>query len=185
MHKIYAQMIGGTVHAIFSISVGADNYGPGVEMVDVTDFDPCPEPGWLYRPGEDVLFVPPEPTVDPDPPSPLTLEEARVQALARIQEEKSRRLSAGFMVGPVLFDSDMSARVAYVEFSLRLADDPSLSVRWKASAGQWVDMGAALFQQVQSAGEAHVRACFAWQEQKSGEVMAAQTVDDVLAVSLD
>lgn len=108
----YAQIVDGFVILTVEPGLSLDSFDPSLLIVDVTGADPRPELGWLYQPGEDVLFVPPESMIVPDPPSSLTLEEARGQVLARIQEEKSRRLSAGFMVGPVLFDSDMSARVA-------------------------------------------------------------------------
>ena len=71
----YAQIVDSFVILTVETGLSLDSFDPSLLMVDVTGVNPCPEPGWLYRPGEDVLFVPPEPVVDPDPlfPSVPTL----------------------------------------------------------------------------------------------------------------
>lgn len=112
-----------------------------------------------------------------------TLEQAKAAKLAAIQAEKARARDAGFLVSGVLFDSDSAARVAYLELAMRLQAEPVLSTFWKASDGVWVTMDAALFAQVYASGEAHIAACFAWQADREAEVAAAQTVEEVQAVS--
>lgn len=112
-----------------------------------------------------------------------TLEQARAAKLAAIQAEKSRARDAGFLVDGVLFDSDAGARLAYLELENKLAADASYATSWKASAGVWVTMDAALYGQVKAAGTAHISACFAWQAAKEAEVAAALTVAAVNAVS--
>lgn len=89
-----------------------------------------------------------------------------------IQAEKVRARDAGFLVDGVLFDSDQSARISYAELAPRLSSDPTFTTPWKASAGVWVTMDAALFARVQAAGTAHIRAAFAWQEARDAEVAA-------------
>lgn len=66
---------------------------------------------------------------------------------------------------------------------MKLHADPEFSTAWKASDGVWVTMNAELFSQVYAAGAAHIAACFAWQSAREAEVAAAQTVEDVQAVS--
>ena len=102
--------------------------------------------------------------------------------LAAIQAEKIRALDAGVMVEGVLFDIDASARVAYLELAMRLAANPALSTNWKASLGQWVTMDAALFDKLNVAGEAHIRACFAWQSAREAEVAAAFAAGDMAGI---
>lgn len=108
-------------------------------------------------------------------------------ASARIREALREAISArknafrdgGFVLDGVRWDSDPAARLAYAELAQRLAADPAFTTRWKASEGQWVDMGAALFAQVYSAGATHIAAAFAWQE--SEEARLAATADGELA----
>ena len=80
------------------------------------------------------------------------LDELKKPMLDAIQAEKVRARDGGFMVGGTLFDSDISARTSYTELGLRLSQNPSFTTQWKASAGQWVLMDAALYSQVVIAG---------------------------------
>jgi hypothetical protein len=92
-----------------------------------------------------------------------------------VQAEKFRVRDAGFLVDGVLFDSDQGARLAYLEFAMELASDPSYSnPHWKASPGIWVTMNAELFASVRSAGEAHMTAAFDWQAARDAELAAIQ-----------
>jgi hypothetical protein len=117
------------------------------------------------------------------PPPPPTLEQAKAAKLATIHSEKNRARDGGFMVGGVLYDSDLPARTSYAELAIAMQTDPDLTTRWKASDGVWVDMTSALFGQVYAAGRAHIEACFAWQEAREREVAAATTVAAVDAIS--
>lgn len=108
---------------------------------------------------------------------------AKAKKLHRINNAKNTYLDGGFLHNGVLFDSDIKARLAYLEFAHKLATSPLYSTPWKASTGQWVTMDAALFTALQQAYEAHISACFAWQAAREMEVAAAQTVAEVEAVS--
>ena len=115
-----------------------------------------------------------------------TADKLRIEAekkLAAIQAGKVAARDRGVEVNGVLFDSDLAARMAYNELAIHFQQNPDFSTGWKASAGQWVTMDAALFAQVMAAGEAHIQACFAWQAAREMEVAAAQTVAEVEAVS--
>jgi len=117
------------------------------------------------------------------PPPPPTLEQAKAAKLAAIHVEKNRARDGGFVVGGVLYDSDLPARTSYAELAIAMQTDPTLTTRWKASDGVWVDMTSALFGQVYAAGRAHIEACFAWQEAREREVAVATTVAAVEAIS--
>jgi hypothetical protein len=75
---------------------------------------------------------------------------------------KKERLEAGFEVDGVLFDSDTTAELRYVQLSTKFQSDPTYSVDWKASEGTWVTMNATLFASVLAAFEAHIAATYAW-----------------------
>lgn len=103
---------------------------------------------------------------------------------AAIQAEKCRVRDGGVVVDGVLFDTDASARVAYLEIGLKFATDPSLAIpNWKASDGQWVTMTAPLFAQVMAAGEAMLRSVFAWQEEMESLVDRELAAGDVEALT--
>jgi hypothetical protein len=91
---------------------------------------------------------------------------------AEVQAEKCRARDAGFWVDGVRFDSDQSARTAYLELADMLTAVPAYSTPWKASPGAWVTMDAVLYAKVRAAGAAHVSACFAWQSVRDAELAA-------------
>ena len=115
-------------------------------------------------------------------PRPLT-EWMVAEKLERINEGKNAALDSGFTHDGVLFDSDSKARLAYLELSLKLGQDPAYSTPWKASTGVWVTMDAALFAALQPAYEAHIQSCFAWQAAREQEVAAAVAAGDVEALA--
>ena len=108
--------------------------------------------------------------------------EIKANKLQAVQTEKVRARDSGFMVADTLFDSDISARTSYTELGLRLSQNPSFTAQWKASAGQWATMDAALYEQVVIAGEAHITSVFAWQAAKEVEIGACETVEELEGV---
>ena len=87
------------------------------------------------------------------------MQEATIQYLTVIKKQK---LNEGFYVNETLFDSDTNARLAYAELRLKISRDPTYTVSWKASEGNWVTMDVALLDQIESAGEEHIANVFAW-----------------------
>ena len=115
---------------------------------------------------------------------------AKTAKIADIQAEKKRIRDGGVMVDvageSVLFDTDATARIGYAEYALQLQSYPGMTVAaWKASPGQWVQMTAALYNQVILAGRALMIAAFAWQMQQEALVDAAETIDDIASVSAE
>lgn len=92
-----------------------------------------------------------------------------------IQAAKVKTRDSGFWVDGKPFDSDQSARTAYLELADMLAANPSYSTPWKASPGVWVIMDASLYAKVKTAGTMHVSACFSWQAERDAELAAIQT----------
>lgn len=66
----YAQIVNGTVILTLETGLSLDSFDPSLLMVDVTDMEPQPEPGWLYQPDKTPVFVPPEPEESPVIPEP-------------------------------------------------------------------------------------------------------------------
>lgn len=172
----------------------------GVGMADESPL----EPGVWIVPGHATMAEPPVPVAgqvrrfvsgsweysaatveDPplDPEYEPALEEVKAGKLAAINAGKNAALDGGFLHDGTLFDSDYKARLAYLELALKLGQNPTYSTGWKASSGNWVTMDAALFAALQPTYEAHIQACFAWQAAREMEVAAAETVEEVEAVS--
>lgn len=107
-----------------------------------------------------------------DPNAGPTLAEVLADKSSAIQAAKCSARDAGFDVDGVHFDSDQSARTAYLELALEIVANPAYSTRWKASEGVWVIMNAALFAIVKAAGAAHMAAAFDWQATRDAELAA-------------
>lgn len=118
-----------------------------------------------------------------DPEFEPSLADLKAAKLAAIQTGKNAVKDGGFVHEGVLFDSDSEARLAYLELSTKLIQNPAYSTPWKASTGVWVTMDAALFLALQPAYEAHISACFAWQAAREMEVAAAQTAAAVQVIA--
>ena len=119
------------------------------------------------------------------------LEDLFSAKMEAINNGKNRALDAGFLftVGEgeeardVLFDTDVKARLAYLELAVKLGQGRVHHGQpWKASRGQWVIMDAALFADLQPAYEAHIAACFAWQAAREQELAAAYALEDAAAM---
>lgn len=94
----------------------------------------------------------------------------RESTLLWLSEEKKTRLTAGFLVGDTLFDSDSNARLAYAELAMKFQSVPTFTKQWKAANDVWVAMDATMFAQVMVAGEAHITSVFAWLEVEQSKV---------------
>ena len=116
--------------------------------------------------------------VAPYQPPMIPIHDLAAAKLEAINSGKNSALDAGFVHDGVLFDSDIKARLAYLEVEKKLREAPGYSTDWKASRGQWVTMDAALFASLQAAYEAHISACFAWQGAREQEVAAALALED-------
>lgn len=134
-------------------------------------------PGWVACP--DHINV----GMEISTPAPaIPFHDLAAAKLAAINEGKNVALDAGFWHDGVLFDSDIKARLAYLEVEKKLREAPGYSTDWKASRGQWVTMNAALFASLQATYEAHISACFAWQGAREMEVAAAMVLEDEGAI---
>lgn len=102
---------------------------------------------------------------------------AKSQKLQQIQAEKNKVCNSGLTIEAdgteFFFDSDESARIAYSEFALQLADDPTFSVKnWKASEGLWVTLDKALYSKIITAGVLLRTRAFNWKKQQDQKVEA-------------
>lgn len=116
--------------------------------------------------------------------APVDLDALKLAAWTTANNEKNRVRDGGFYVNGTLFDSDMTARIAYAELAIRLQVDPTFTTSWKASAGNWVMMTTILLNQVYIVGQKHIQDCFTWFALKEAEIQAATSVEELANISL-
>ena len=92
----------------------------------------------------------------------FTAAETQDMSMAVLDIEKVARLTGGFLVDGVLFDSDVNAEIRYMQLQGKFAADPTYSVPWKAANNVWVTMDLALFQTVIAAFEANLTGVYTW-----------------------
>jgi len=103
---------------------------------------------------------------------------------AQADTKKKALLDGGFTLEGVAYDSDINARMAYAELGMRISQDPTYSTPWKASAGQWVTMNATLYQQIASAGEAHIGGVFAWLAGVQSAINSATSIQELMEIAI-
>lgn len=137
---------------------------------------------WVF---EDVRGVTPL-----DPEYEPTLEEVKAAKLTRIRAARHAVEFGGMVYDGVMYDSDATARAKYGETRDVFALLPEFEIEgWKASddpgagLGIYVTMTKALLDALTLAGAQRDGAAFAWEQARQMEVAAAQTVEEVEAVS--
>lgn len=160
---------------------------PGCRILPVVEVDePAPE-GKILSGREPVVLadrVELRPVWVDAPPAP-SLDDFKAAKRAAVQARKVSVRDAGFRVGGMLFDSDSTARIAYLELAFKLSSEPEYSTPWKASDGVWVVMDAALYSQVEAAGTAHVAAAFARQAELDAALDACATAEAVDSLDIE
>lgn len=104
-----------------------------------------------------------------------------------IQKEKCRVRDSGVAVPvdgtSILFDTDESARIAYLEFlGLSQLSPGHVETNWKASANIFVAMTQELFFQVIVARQTNERNAFEWQKARVQEIEEAVANNDKIAL---
>lgn len=135
----------------------------GVSAIPAPDDVRC---GYVYKNG---AFSPPS----------MSFELQKQLLLDQARATKQEKLYGGVFVDGVLFDTDIPARVAYQELAFLLQRNPTETVQWKASAGVWVTMTAALFEKLQTAFRQHLETVFSFYRRFCSDVENATTEQDL------
>ena len=89
-----------------------------------------------------------------------------------LNQLKRDKLSAGFEVDGVLFDSDNTAELRYLQLATKFSDDPDYSVQWKASNNVWVTMNKTLFEEVITSFESHISNVYTWLKSEQESIIS-------------
>lgn len=104
----------------------------------------------------------------------------------KLKREKTTSKDSGILVDGVKFDTDIEARIAYIEFMIKLMQNPSYTVtNWKASEGVWVTMDATLFGKLTTAWEGHLTSLFSFIKAKEIEIKSKTTKEQLDSIVVD
>lgn len=93
-------------------------------------------------------------------------------------------LSNGETVDSVLFDSDVEARVAYLDFRGELALNPDYTIpEWKASENTFVVMDSSVLAKLNTAGKELLTNLFIWQKERVYEINEADTEEAITDIT--
>jgi len=92
-------------------------------------------------------------------------------AEAKLKTKKKELREEGITVNGILFDTDLEARIAYLELMIKFMMDPSYVVQdWKASDGVWVQMDKTTFDSLVAAWEVKLGNIFTFVKTKESEI---------------
>ena len=113
------------------------------------------------------------------------LTKATKEAEGALVKEKKRVREEGIVVDGILFDTDIEARVSYIEFMLKLMLDPTYTVTdWKASDGVWVTMNKTLFEKLITVWETRLTSLFSFVKLKDAELKTKVSKEDIKATPI-
>ena len=108
------------------------------------------------------------------------LAQAKADKKVELQQEKCRRRDAGMTIDGILWDTDYAAQTMYTQFAVGLSSNPQLSINpWKASAGVYSIMDAAMIQQIIAHWTVYVSGITATQQAKEAEIDALLSISEV------
>jgi hypothetical protein len=116
--------------------------------------------------------------------APMHIDKVKVIKVTEADAKKKQMLNAGFTVNDLLFDSDTTAELRYLQLATKFQADQIYSTQWKAANNVWVTMDYALFQQVKAAFEAHIQSVYTWLAIKQAEINNAQNIDALNAIEI-
>ncbi len=100
-------------------------------------------------------------------------------------KEKRDVKQQGVLVDGILFDTDDAARLSYIEFMLKLLQNPFYSVKdWRASGDTWVEMNGVLFNKIIAAWELRQKSLYTFLKEKEEELKSKKNIEELLSVSL-
>lgn len=155
------------------------NFDPNGKWADGIPFTACPvelEPflDTSYKVNEEGKIVPP------------SLDYIKAQVLAKVAEKRYMAEVGGIVLpdgSNIKTDRESQAQLSSAYTSLK--NGLIASTPWKVANGTFVPVTLEMIEPIAQAVAGHVSACFGIEETKSGEVMALETVEAVMAYDTD
>lgn len=108
------------------------------------------------------------------------VEEVRSEVLGKLRKEKLDVRSEGILVDDILFDTDVEARLAYLELMFKFMMNPEYVVEnWKASEGVWVIMNKSMFDKLVLAWEGRLTSLFSFVREKEAEIKSKDDLEEI------
>ena len=124
------------------------------------------------------------PTVpdEPRPPEP-SLDELKAQKKAEIAAARYAAETGGCTVNGVTIATDRGSQALLTAAVVTARLDPEFKVRWKCADGRFVTLDAMQLRAIGDAVTAHIEECFAREGDLCELVDAAQTPEDLAAIT--
>jgi hypothetical protein len=126
--------------------------------------------GWKYRNGEW------------DGPQDEHVDDVRVDKRAEIAEARWKAETGGVTAQGMTISTDRDSQALITGAALQATLDPNYTCHWKTGSG-FVQLDAQTILGVAAAVRQHVQECFDREAELLAEVAAAETVEDVKAIS--
>lgn len=111
----------------------------------------------------------------------LNIEKLKQIKLAEIADKRWQAETGGITINGVEIATDRESQSLLTAAVLKVKDDPSYTVNWKAKNG-WFVLDAATILAVADAVRSHVQACFDREKELQEQVEAATTVEELEAI---
>lgn len=108
----------------------------------------------------------------------IDLEKLKVEKRAEIADKRWQYETSGITVAGVEIATDRESQALLTAAVLKVKDDPSYTVNWKAKNG-WAVLDAATILAVVDAVRSHVQACFDREKELQEQVEAATTIEEL------
>lgn len=111
----------------------------------------------------------------------IALRAERKSAATALRWEKE---TGGILIGGVPVATDDRSKTLILGKRAQAQSNPTMSFRWKAASGDWVDLTGAQIIAIADAVGDHVQACFDREGELQDLIDAAETAGDALAVDI-
>ena len=115
---------------------------------------------------------------------PIPLEEVKATCKAAATDLRWRKETAGILISGVPVATDDRSKTLILGKRAQAQRNPSMSFRWKAAGGEWVELTGSQIIAIADAVADHVQACFDREGELHDAIDAAETAAAVLAVDI-
>jgi len=111
----------------------------------------------------------------------LNIDKLKETKLVEIADKRWRTETGGITIDGMEIATDRESQALLTAAVLKVKDDPSYTVNWKAKNG-WFELDAATLIAIADAVRAHVQMCFDKEKQLQEQIDKATTVEELEAV---
>jgi hypothetical protein len=142
------------------------------------------DPHGLFPLVEEYAAGNPDKVTIEQPPAPPTLEEVKTAKLFEIAAARYTEETSGVVVDGATIKTDRESQALITGAALAATQDSNYTCNWKTEQG-FVTLSAEQIIAVATAVREHVQAAFDKEAERTAEIAAAETIEDVQAITWD